>query len=315
MSEQEELNNSKTKNDELSLFKDSVPIPEQDLCCAFDEIMKVNDSNFSSQDSAEELSKARECLKNKLKRITKPVSIQFYNDLLHGRINMENNVKPNLVLGGDRRLSYSDDSDEESMDFSTSSSSEIEDDEMLLDDEALSRVKTYRMNVRDAVERTIKLRKEIPKLAIDLTLKELENGRSQYNDNCSVSNNDESKLELLEKENNPVNASDVSSMQNSLLQLSKTLQSLSESLPEKISGFQETTDIIQSSLEKHIMVEKEKDFSCLSTTERALFSKANDGRLEREVAIQEINKEAEDEEKVLCEMLSTPESKFTRFML
>merc|ERR1719410_1356453 len=170
---------------------------------------------------------------------------------------------------------YIEDSLESSLSSSSSSSSSMsseEDEESLLDEEALCRVRSLRGKVRDAVKRTIDFREEIPKLAIDLTLEKLN------------AEQDKSYVNTSKKEIRSTPLC-VSSMRNSLGELSVSLGSLKNTLPEKISGLQETTEAIQSCLEKHRMAEKNCD--ALSATERALFSKTNDGRFEKEVAREE----------------------------
>jgi len=111
-------------------------------------------------------------------------------------------------------------------------------------------------------------------------------------------------------------SSSTATMQKSFHKLSQTLLTVDNALPEKITGLRESIDTIEASLDKHNMIQQ-GEMDGVSATEKALFSKVNDGRISSK-ANKVKNENISSENDNTCSLRSrsvSPESRFAQIML
>ena len=274
------------------IFSQIAPVIETDLNCALKSIAQEQSDNIEiikkHQQNKDEFNScidaARQSLRHNLQQITKPISVKDYNGSLKKKKTTNGNgeKRNGHISDSDCSMSSEDDDDD---------STDCEDEEKLLDEETFLRAKSLRADVRNSIQRIMTLRTEVPKLAVNLTLENIHKHEKQINSIPLRKSNDENNDANIETKSKQ----DISNIHESLSELSKTIQSLEKVLPEKYDGLHETSDIIESTLQKYLAVAKRGDLSVLSNIERAMMSDKNDGRMERK------NEESEKENKFCCD--------------
>lgn len=312
-------------NNIVSSSQELLPVIETDLNCAInaiskqdsdgvDTILKKKHSQRNNKDEFNvSINEARETIIQNLRQITEAIpTMNEYENKYYLSCNnndKRNNNNSNHYNSDSESSSEDDDSDESDVD-----------EENLLDEDAFLRAKCLRADVRNSIQRVMTLRNEVPKLAVNLTLENIHKHDQKINsinysnnknlDDATATTTADTKTTSTNDDNN----NDVSNMHQSLIEVYKTFQLLEETLPEKYEGLAETSNIIECSLKKYISVVKNNDKSMLSSIERAIYSKNNDGRIEDIMDNDDDGDDGGNKENRIDNIKNSPQTRLTRFM-
>jgi len=183
-------------------------------------------------------------------------------------------------------------------------------------------VKSLRLEVRNAVQRVSEFRRSVTTRTADLTLREI--GILRRRGVVSPIARKLFKKSFMPKWHKIHESTTFSSalssstamMQKSFHKLSQTFLTVDNALPEKITGLRESIDTIEASLDKHNMIQQ-GEMDCVSATEKALFSKVDDGRISskaNKVKDENISLENDNSYSLRSRSVS-PKSRFAKIML